>query len=308
MRKGLVFAIVLTLTATMLVAGIPLPASADIHHVVKGAQGPRSSAVTWLHVPAENGFWLAHIVNSGLRSLVLDVVDVSSGASVLHQRIRFAEYPSDTVDSMRAVVAKDRPYQVTATPNGARGSYCDITDDLYRPYPPVAAFAMTKLSDFTIAVDGSASYDLDGTIVAWAWNWGDGSTATGVTATHSYQYAGTFTVTLTVMDNDGMTGSTSMAIGPPPPGPPTAAFTYSTSYYSITVNASGSTDDIGIVSYDWNWGDGATGSGMIATHTYLGPGTYAVTLVVTNVWAMTDSLSKVVTIITDAPPAAISPS
>ena len=37
-----------------------------------------------------------------------------------------------------------------------------------------------------------------------------------------------------------------------------------------------------IVSYSWNFGDGATGSGRTATHSFSTPGTYAVTLTITD--------------------------
>lgn len=45
-------------------------------------------------------------------------------------------------------------------------------------------------------------------------------------------------------------------------------------------NASGSSDNVGIVSYDWDFGDGDTGTGMVTTHTYASPGKYMVTLTV----------------------------
>jgi hypothetical protein len=49
---------------------------------------------------------------------------------------------------------------------------------------------------------------------------------------------------------------------------------------SVTLDASGSTDNIGIVSYEWDFGDGTTGSGKTVSHIYEKPGTYRVTLTV----------------------------
>ena len=48
----------------------------------------------------------------------------------------------------------------------------------------------------------------------------------------------------------------------------------------VTLDASGSTDSSGIVSYVWDFGDGAQGSGITAAHTYSSPGTYVAKLTV----------------------------
>ena len=47
---------------------------------------------------------------------------------------------------------------------------------------PTAAFTPTP-SGLTVGVDGSASSDPDGSVVAWAWTFGDGTSAAGATAT-----------------------------------------------------------------------------------------------------------------------------
>jgi PKD repeat protein len=77
--------------------------------------------------------------------------------------------------------------------------------------PPVAAFQATP-TGLTVAVNGSASTDPDGSVASWAWNFGDGSTGTGATASHTYAAAGTYTITLTVTDNQGATNATSQQV------------------------------------------------------------------------------------------------
>jgi hypothetical protein len=47
-------------------------------------------------------------------------------------------------------------------------------------------------------------------------------------------------------------------------------------------DASASTDNVGVTSYAWNFGDGTTGNTATASHIYARPGVYNVTLTVTD--------------------------
>jgi PKD repeat protein len=69
--------------------------------------------------------------------------------------------------------------------------------------------------------------------------------------------------------------------------PPTATFTAqptnTTTPLDMAFDATASSDPDGsIVSYDWAFGDGTTGTGMAPTHRYTAPGSYTVTLTVTD--------------------------
>lgn len=70
----------------------------------------------------------------------------------------------------------------------------------------------------------------------------------------------------------------------PPDAAPVARFTWSCTGVprgrSCSFNASSSTDDNGISSYAWTFGDGTTGSGVTVSHKYGSPGTRNVTLTV----------------------------
>jgi large repetitive protein len=67
---------------------------------------------------------------------------------------------------------------------------------------------------------------------------------------------------------------------------------------SCSVSSTGTTDPHGIRSYSWNWGDGtalSTGASPSA-HVYAAAGTYTITLVVTDNWGRTTTVTRDVTV------------
>ena len=167
----------------------------------------------------------------------------------------------------------------------------------------------TGIEGQPVAFNGSGSYDPDGgNITQYMWNFGDGNTGTGVTPSHTYANAGTYTVTLTVIDDEGAQSapvSTTATIDPPPANlPPTSdpngPYTGTTGQ-PVAFDGSGSSDSDGtIVSYDWNFGDGNTGTGVSPTHTYAAAGNYTVMLTVTDDAGDSDVANTSATI-SDAP-------
>jgi hypothetical protein len=65
---------------------------------------------------------------------------------------------------------------------------------------------------------------------------------------------------------------------------------------AFAFNGSGSTDNIGIASYIWDFGDGTTGMGTSPTHKYANTGTYVTTLTVVDLAGNRDASSSTVTV------------
>ncbi len=168
---------------------------------------------------------------------------------------------------------------------------------------PVAAFSYSPPNPMVgqwVQFDGSASFDPDGTITAYSWNFGDGTTGTGVSRYHQFTAPGTYTVILTVTDDGGLTNSTSQTVQVGSPNQaPVAAFSYSPANPGVgqwvQFDGSASFDPDGtITAYSWNFGAGTTGTGVSRYHQFTAPGTYTVTLTVTDDGGLTNSVSHTV--------------
>jgi serine protease len=167
--------------------------------------------------------------------------------------------------------------------------------------PPNASFTFS-CTGLTCTFNASGSTDDDGIV---SYSWADDSPqqlGTGISLTHTFASAGTRDVTLTVMDTDGATDThtRSVTVSAPPPGnqPPTASFTYSCVNLVCTYDATGSTDDNAIVLYEWL----GPGGGVLATGStwtvgpYRGPGSFNLTLRVTDGGGLTDTVTQTIMI------------
>ncbi|MGO4956995.1 PKD domain-containing protein [Luteococcus sp. Sow4_B9] len=167
---------------------------------------------------------------------------------------------------------------------------------------PTAAFTST-VQDLQVRFDASTSTDSDGTIARHEWDFGDGTRGTGAAATHTYTEAGTYAVVLTVTDDKGAraTRTEQVTVAAATNQPPKAAFEAVVTDRQVALDASTSNDPDGrIVSHQWNFGDGTTGTGAITTHDYGAAGSYTVTLTVTDDKGETSTSSRAV-LVADKP-------
>ena len=107
------------------------------------------------------------------------------------------------------------------TPTGLGGSAvnCRLNE---APLAKANADNSSGLAPHAAILDGSGSFDTDGTIVRYDWAW-EGGTAAGLQPQVLFE-AGAYEVTLTVTDEEGATATDRILITattPPPPPPPT---------------------------------------------------------------------------------------
>jgi len=151
---------------------------------------------------------------------------------------------------------------------------------------PNARFSWTYPEERTVQFDATGSYDEDGRIVTYEWDFGDGYQGEGQVVTHQYARDGDYPVLLRITDNCGAIVEIKKIVSVPPltPNrPPIVSFTCPSQVRVGELDASGSYDPDGkIVSYSWQFGDGEVGYGVTVAHQYQTPGTYTVTLTLTD--------------------------
>ena len=152
---------------------------------------------------------------------------------------------------------------------------------------------------------GSNSTDDTG-IVSYLWDFGDGTTATEADVEHTFTMQGTYNVMLTVTDDGGLTATDTITIIVAEQGDEPIAVAESdllNEGVPLLVNFTGSnsTDNVGIATYLWDFGDGTTSTEADLEHIYTVPGTYEVMLTVTDDGGLTDTAT--LTIIVSEDPA-----
>ncbi len=142
----------------------------------------------------------------------------------------------------------------------------------------------TVNEDTAVTFDGSASTDNIG-ITGYTWKFTDGTvkTLTGDKPTYTFGNPGVYTITLNVTDAAGNWATDTVVITVSDVTKPIADAGNDQTVNvgaNVTFDASGSSDNVGIVSYEWDFGDESTGTDKTTTHEYKSAGTYTVTLTV----------------------------
>jgi PKD repeat protein len=235
----------------------------------------------------------------------------ASGAAPL--RVRFdgtasrddvgvAEYRWDFGDGSTALGAvADHVYPVrgsytaTLTALDAAGNRGTATRFIEVSAPPdgvapkaaLSAAPLAGTAPLSVHLDGSASTDDTG-VAAYVWDLGDGTTAALPVLDHVYSAAGTYSLRLTVRDaagNSDTAQATVVVAAPlhdtaPPSARLSAAPQAGLAPLRVHLDATGSSDDVGVTRYRWDLGDGRTAEGALQDVSYAVAGRYTITLTV----------------------------
>ncbi|MGG9961343.1 PKD domain-containing protein [Ferruginibacter sp. SUN106] len=170
--------------------------------------------------------------------------------------------------------------------------------------PPIAAFDVDFLCKSKTRTFTDKSIGAD----EWNWNFGDGNTSTQQSPVHTFADTGTYTISLRVKNYTTgceYTKTTSIRIIDE-----RASFTASDSVICknnvVNFTATGN-NNANVASYEWSFGDGATGGNGSTSHTYTLAGKYTVQLIVTDIFNCKDTLIKPLYIQVDGPTAGFAP-
>lgn len=81
------------------------------------------------------------------------------------------------------------------------------------PWALMSGLPVNWTGPYTLAFDGTGSFDPDGQIVSYHWTFGDGGSSSASSPTHAYLGPGTFNVFLIVTDDGGASTTTVESIG-----------------------------------------------------------------------------------------------
>ncbi|HOT03376.1 MAG TPA: PKD domain-containing protein, partial [Methanolinea sp.] len=186
------------------------------------------------------------------------------------------------------------PYPIAFEPKGSGGFLFTLCDDSESPAMPVADFSAEPTSGCPAPLLVQFTDLSTGIPTSWNWSFGDGAFSSQQHPNHTYTAPGTYNVTLTVTNvcgSDSLTKYEYISICPIYP-PVADFFAEPTSGCPAPLLVQFTDTSLnGPTSWNWSFGDGAFSSQQHPNHTYTAPGTYNVTLTVTND-AGSDSLTK----------------
>jgi gliding motility-associated-like protein len=186
---------------------------------------------------------------------------------------------------------------------------CSQPDSLTIPFtvlPPLAVealFTVTQVPDCDDLIVTTANASTGPGPISYSWNMGNGTFLSGQDVTYTYSGAGTYTITLVASDantcNQSDTLATQLVVSATQPV--SAGFTVEQVFDCAQMVATTTNTSTGsFLGFTWDMGDGsALLPDTNVTHSYTSPGSYTVTLLVTDLLGCSPSDTATATLVVD---------
>ncbi|MCF8264122.1 MAG: PKD domain-containing protein, partial [Melioribacteraceae bacterium] len=193
--------------------------------------------------------------------------------------VRIAHTYPELKDYQIELIVRDGSGQV------GNSSLFNFSVKLNNPPQADAGNDLTIAPGAIVEFSGINSKDVDGSVINYVWDFGEGTKKEGLTVNHIYQNTGNYKVTLRVEDDSDSpcnfdTDQINVWVNAQPSVDVGDDIIGSVNE-ELTFNGSRSSDSDGeLINYEWDFGDGSSGTGEITTHKYSSPGYYNVQLTV----------------------------
>ena len=233
---------------------------------------------------------------SGVAPLTVNFTDTSS-SNTLSWSWQFGDGATSNAENTSHVYTAAGTYKVNLTA-GNRCGNTTITKQIVVDVcpPPVANFTFTTY-DCNRTVNFTDTSTENPT--SWTWQFGDGTTSTLRNPGHLYTSAGTYTVNLTAQkvcsDGTSRQSTISKQVVVNPESQPVADFTATptSGVAPLTVTFTDMSSS-NVLSWSWQFGDGATSNAENTSHVYTAAGTYNVNLTVEGICGEATKTKQVV--------------
>lgn len=250
-----------------------------------GSNTQRKSGYIAAYAPAVASFGADK--TSGIAPLTINFSSMSSG-TIAAYAWNFGDGTTSTLPNPSHAYASQGTYTVSLTvadTNNAKNTQTRTNYIAVLPSSPIAKFTSDRISGIAPLPVNFVSTST-GAISNYAWSFGDGTISAVANPSHTYANAGSYSVSLTVSGSGGSDTTSkvkyiTVSAFPSIPSPPLAAFSADSAVgmapllVAFTSAATGT-----VISYFWNFGDGATSTDQHPVHSYATPGNYTVSLVV----------------------------
>jgi len=218
---------------------------------------------------------------------------------------RFADHIYTANGTYRAI------FFVMDHDNLTANATCDVLVKNLVPTLTISTEEQTVNEDVQIEFEGSGQdTPTDALTLKYRWVFGDGNSTVWqnqTIASHTYTGKGDYRARLTVRDNDGLEATDSVMITVDNVAPVAQFKTSKTTVDEdalVAFNASESSDttsDRPSLAYQWDFGDGEIGEGVVASHSYPKQKGFKVTLTVTDNDGATSTATATLTVKNVAP-------